>query len=707
MATNSNEIEDNSKEEIIRVARERYQLAEDASAKNRLAAIDDLKFFAGDQWPEKIKNAREREDRPCFTTNRLPQFVRQVTNDQRQNSPSNKVYPVDNKADKETAAVLQGMYRHIEYNSNAAIARTIAFDGAAKKGWGYYRIVTAYPNAFSFNQEILIKSIPNDFSVSFDPHSTEIDGSDANWAMIGEDVAKDDFIAKYKDSKLCSKEDWRQLGDEAPGWITEDTVRVIEYFYKDYEDITILLLSDGSVLEKSEFEADKDAILATGVKVVNERKSKKETIKWCKLNGFEVLEETVWPGKWIPIIPIYGEIIEINGVRTYQGIIRNAKDSQTMLNFWKSSEAETIALAPKAPFIGFEGQFEGHEDKWATANTRTHAYLEVKPVTVAGQPVGLPQRNVYEPPVQAITNASLQAADDLKATTGIYDSALGAQSREVSGVAIRGRQAQSHTSNYHFMDNFKHSMRHEGRIIVDLIPKVYDAEQAVRIIGEDEQQEIIWINKSFTRKGEEVTYNLDLGQYDVVCESGPSYATKRDEASQSMLEMSRNAPQIMGVAGDLIVKNMDWPGASEIAERLKKTLPPGIIDDPEKKPLPPEVQAQMQQMGQLIEQLTAKVNEQDEQIKTKREELQSKERIEMKKLENAIILKQLDLQGAAANAIGAAEIRSLEKRLDILNYGQPIDDETNQNFNEPAPDQGGFEQNPNPTGGPSPGLIME
>ena len=707
MATNSEETEDNSKEELIRVARERFKLAEEASKDNRDLAVEDLEFFKGDQWPVEIKNQRDAQHRPCLTINRIPQFVRQVTNDQRQNTPSNKVHPVDDKADKETAKILQGIYRHIENNSNASIARTTAFDGAVKKGWGFYRITTEYASSNSFNQEILIKQIPDDFAVYFDPHSTEIDGSDANWAFIGEDVPKNDFLAQYKDSELAGVEDWRSYGDQAAGWVTEDTVRIVEYFYKDYEDATILLLSDGSVLDKSEFEENKDAILKSGVTIKNERKTKKEIIKWCKLNGVEVLEETTWLGKWIPIIPVYGEIIRINGKKTFQGIIRNAKDPQKMLNFWKSAETEAIALAPKAPFIGYEGQFEGHESKWASANTHPHSYLEVKPTTIGGQVVPLPQRNSYEPPVQAITNASFQAADDLKATTGIYDSALGAQSREVSGIAIRGRQAQSQTSNYHYMDNQKHSMRHEGRQVVDLIPKIYDAEQAVRIIGEDDQQEIVWVNKMFKRKGEEVQYNLDYGQYDVVCEQGPSYATKRQEASETMLELSRNAPQIMGVAGDLVVKNLDVAGASEIAERLKKTLPPGTIDDPEKKPLPPEVQQQLQQFDQMVEQLTAKVNEQAEQIKMKTNELESKERIEMKKLEVSLILEQMKLQGGAANAVFAAELKSISDRLSLLDMSQPIDDEQNENFNEPAPDQSGFDQQTNPTGGQSPGLIME
>ena len=703
---NSADTPKNSKEEILRVARERFQLAAEAETEIRNLGLEDLEFRAGKQWPDDVKQERQLDARPCLTINRIPQFIRQITNDQRQNRPSIKVFPIDDKGDVETAKILQGLIRHIEYNSSADIAYDTAFEGAVTKGFGYFRIVTDYVDPMSFDQEILIKRIRNSFSVYLDPNHKEPDGSDANWGFIFEDVPKEDYEAEYKDSELSKMQDWESIGDQVPGWVSESTVRVAEYFYKDFKNVDLVLLSTGEVVEKSKL----PPILPPGVSIKNERTTAMPVIKWCKINGVDILETTDWLGRWIPIIPVYGDELDINGQRVLEGIVRHAKDSQRMLNYWASTETETITLAPKAPFIVAEGQItKEYEGQWKSANRKNHAYLPYKPTSHAGQLVGPPQRNAFEAPVQAITGARMQAADDLKATTGIYDSALGAQSREISGVAIRGRQAQSQTSNYHFIDNLTRSLKHAGRVIVDLIPKVYDTARTARIIGEEGEQEIITINQLFQYKGEQKIFDLGAGKYDVAVETGPSYATKRQEALASMIDLTKTYPQIMQVAGDLMVKNMDWPGASEISDRIKKTLPPGVADDKDgnqKPPIPPEIQNQMAQMNQMIEQLTHHLNEANDKIKTKSIELESKERIEFAKIEADMKKELAKLQGQAAIMTYQQELADLSRRLQLLDINEPIE----QDFNESVPDQDAIQNVPQqqpPTSGPSLGQPME
>lgn len=673
---NSTSISKKSNKEILRIARERFQLAIDAENEIRKKGLEDLEFRSGKQWPDDVKQERELDSRPCLTINRLPQFIRQITNDQRQNRPAIKVYPVDDKADIETAKILQGLIRHIEYNSNADVAYDTAFEGAVTKGFGYFRIVTDYIDPLSFDQELLIKRIRNSFSVYLDPSSKEPDGSDSNWGFIFEDVQKDEYKAEYKNSKLCSMEDWAAIGNETQGWVSETSVRIGEYFYKDYKSVDLVLLSNGEVIEKSKL----PEVLPLNINIVKERSSIIPVIKWCKINGMEIIEQTDWPGRWIPIIPVYGDELDINGERILEGVVRHAKDSQRMYNYWASTETETISLAPKAPWIAAEGQIpKEYEAQWKSANRKNHAYLTYKPTSLAGQPVGAPQRNIFEPPVQAITNARMQAADDLKSTTGIYDSALGAQSREVSGIAIRGRQAQSQTSNFHFIDNLTRSLRHAGRIIIDLIPKVYDTARVSRVIGEEGEQEIVKINQIFESNGQEKLINFSVGKYDVAVETGPSFATKRQEALASMLDLTRAYPQIAQAAGDLMVKNMDWPGATEISERLKKMLPPGIAEDSkDKKTVPPEIQNQISQMNQMIEQLTSKLNESNEKIQNKTLELESKERIEFAKIEADIKKEMAKLQGQAAILTFKEELASISNRLNLIGIHEPIENEKNE-----------------------------
>lgn len=700
MANTENLENSNSDESILQLAIERFRLAEEAESEIRKYALEDLEFRAGMQWPDDVKTERGTDGRPCLVINRIPQFIRQITNDQRQNRPAIRVSPVDDHADLETAKIYQGLIRHIEYNSNADIAYDTAFEGAVTKSFGYYRIVTDYIDPMSFEQEILIKRIRNAFSVYLDPNSKEPDGSDANWGFIFEDVPKEEFKAEYKESKLCSPDNWRSIGDSAPGWANDSTCRVAEYFYKDFKSVDIVQLNNGQTLQKSKI----SKILPDGIKIVAERKSVIPVIKWCKITGLEILSKTDWPGRWVPIVPVIGDELDVNGRRILEGIVRHAKDSQRMYNYWASTETETIALAPRAPYIVAEGSIpKEYESQWKSANRKNHAFLPYKTVSVNGQMAPPPQRNIFEPPVQAITNARMQAADDLKSTTGIYDSALGARSNENSGVAIQRRNMQSQTSNFHFIDNFTRSLRHTGRIIVDLIPKIYDSARVIRILGENDEQEIVRINQEFEKDGKARLINLGVGKYDVTVETGPNYATKRQEALASMLDLTKAYPQVAQVAGDLMVKNMDWPGAQEIAERLKKTLPPGIAEEKDKKeqnPVPLEARQQIEQMSQLIDQLTEKLNESTDVIKTKKMELESRERIENAKNETNLVIQEMKLKGDAANAVFVAELESIKSRLGLLDNYAPINDEFNEfGFNESVPNQDVIQEEQQPTDG--------
>lgn len=704
MATQNDEKPSGETEEFLKVARERFALAEEAEAEFRKVANEDYAFRVGQQWPEEVKRDREQDSRPCLTINRLPQQIRQITNDQRQNRPAIKVYPVDDNADVDTAKIFQGLVRHIEYNSNADIAYDTAFDAAATGGLGYFRVISDYVDGMGFEQELLIKRVKDWRSVYLDPHAQEPDGSDANWGFIVDDIPKDEYKALFKDSELAKEADWNAVSESAQSWLTESSCRIAEYFYKDYQDIEIALvqMADGSsgVIELSGEEMQ----LPEGAQILQQRAYKKTIVKWAKINAVEILEETTVPGKYIPIIPIIGDEIYVNGKRILEGVIRHAKDSQRMYNYWASSETEAIALAPKAPFIVAEGQLKGHERKWAEANRRTHAYLEYNPTPkgYAGPGLPPPMRQTFEPAVQAITNARMQAADDIKSTTGIYDAALGARSNESSGIAIQRRANQAQTSNFHLIDNLSRALRHCGRILVDAIPQVYDTARAVRIIGEDGEQQVVRINEIFQKDGEQTIYDMSIGKYDVVVESGPSYATKRAEAVESMLALTKAYPQVAQVAGDLMVKNMDWPGAKEIAQRLKKTLPPGVAEpDPEQKEqqVPPEAQAQMAQMGQMIEQLTQSLNDANEKVNTKVLELESKERIALAQIEKEYNLKLADIGSAEALALLSHEIQQIGQRMDMLHVNEPIENEFD---NGAEPDQQvPIEQ---PTGGVSPGL---
>lgn len=709
MALTSKNSEDSSDDEkILETAHARFKVAEEYWGPIYLKAKEDIEFAQGDQWPAEVKAERERDGRPCLVVNKIAQHVNQITNDQRQTRPAIKVSPVDDGADIETAKIRQGLIRHIEYDSNADTAYATGFEFAATGGVGSWRIITQYSSPSSFKLEAKIKQIKNPFSVYIDPFAKEPDGSDAEYGFVFEDLSEDQYKAAYKNSELANGDNFSSFGKEKPAWMPSGSARVAEYFYKEHSDDTLLLLSDGSEILKSELE--EIGSLPEGLEITKERKTTVTKICWVKLNGNEILEKTIFPGSYIPLIPCYGKDIEIDGVRTIKGIVRDAKDSSRMNNYYTSAETEAIALVPRAPFIIAEGQIEGYEGIWSSANRRNYSYLPYKPTSIAGTVVGAPQRNSIDTSTNAITQARMLASDDIKAVTGIHDAALGARSNETSGVAIQRRTAQANTANFHFIDNLYRSIRHTGRILNEIIPTVYDAAQTVRIIGEEGEERIVRINEEFSDNGKPVTYAMDKGKFDVTVDSGPSFQTKRQEAVASMLEMSRSVPQLMQIAGDLMVKNMDWPGASEISERLKKMLPPNLQDQKEQPEVDPQMQQQMQAAQQMIEQLTADNNALSGEKEQKLLELESKERIEFKKLEVQLEIKRAELDMKDSHALLSAEIAQINERMSLMNTEQPYPFEQEENF-ESGMDGGQSAMSEpeqiNPTGGALPGQPME
>jgi len=631
-AHEANESQAEKDKELVELAHKRFEHSVEIWRDNRKAFADDLDFIYGNQWPADIERDRDIQGRPCITVNRMPQFVRQVTNDQRQNRPSIKVRAVDDFADVETAEIMQGLIRHIEANSNADLAYDNGTYYSVGGGFGFWRIVTDYaPN--SFDQEIYIRPIENTLSVYPDADSKSLDGSDWQYCFIVEEMPRKEFEKEYGDQL---PENW-DSGDnlQSGGWLTQDTVRLAEYFVVEQEKDTLLKLEDGRILYKSDYAAE-----GNKVKIADQRPVMRPSVKWYKLAAKEIIDRKDWAGKYIPVVPVFGEQMLVDGKRKLISLIRHGKDSQRMINYYRSTEAEIYALQPKAPFIAAEGQIEGYEDDWADANNVNLSVLIYKPTPIAGQPVPPPQRSIpMGLPQGALAMAEI-AANDLMDTIGIHQAGLGMKSNESSGRAIMARQREGDTGTFHFIDNCVRAIRFTGMILVDLIPKIYDTPRCVRILGEDGSEKSVMVNSpivSDQAKEIERIYDLSLGQYDVVCAAGASYTTRRQEAADAMTQMLQGNPQLMQIAGDLFVKAMDWPGAEEIAERIAKTLPPNLRpkeeegEDAAPHELPPDVQQklqaadqmqqQMQQMDQVIQKMQAELDSKQAQAQNDQQKI--------------------------------------------------------------------------------------
>jgi Phage P22-like portal protein len=590
------------------------RLATEAESSNRAEAIADLKFVNGEQWPAELMNSRQIEKRPCLTINKIEGFCRQVANQQRQQRPRMKAHGTNSEATKKVADVITGMCRHIEVNSNADSAYDTAFDLATKIGWGYWRITTDYIREDSFDQDIYINAIENPFTVYFDPNSTLLDGSDAEKCLISDVMSKEKFKRLYPGFDDGANFVSRGTGDQYAEWVTKEDIRIAEYFRVDRVKETLLMLSDKNVLWKDEYDKYKAIIDQAGVHVVGERQSWKRKVKWCKLTAMEVIEEKDWPGRWIPIIPTYGNIANIEGKRRKFGMVRFGKDPQRMYNYWSTAATESIALAPKAKWLIAEGQDEGHENEWSNANVSATSTLRYKTTDVDGQQVPPPQRLQPEPPPEGIIAMLQQASNEVREVVGVHDPAMRIQGN-VSGKALNAEKQQSDNATFHYYDNLTLSIGFTGRQIVDLIPKIYDTERVMRIIGDDGKPDLITINEhKTTSEGEVIENNLQVGEYDIVMDTGPGYNSKRLEAVDAIAPLMQNE-ELMHVVGDLFFRNSDFPGAEVIADRLAAMNPLAQID--EKLDIPPQVQMKLKQNAQTIKQLEQQLQAAGIEIKFK------------------------------------------------------------------------------------------
>jgi hypothetical protein len=549
--------------------------------------------------------------------------------------------------------------------SDADVAYDTACENQVAYGEGYIRLLTEYENANSFDQNIKIGRVRNSFSVYMDPTIQDPCGSDAQWCFVTEDLMLEDFERMFPDAQPVSSLQAQSVGNEsyAP-WLSVDTIRIADYYYVEHEK-AVLHLYYGNVSAMKGSPEDQQMMM-NGMKPIKSRIVDVKKVKHCKINGFEVLESNDWAGDWIPVVRVVGNEFEIDGRIHVSGIVRNAKDAQRMYNYWVSQEAEMLALAPKAPFIGYGGQFEGYEQNWKTANTTNWPYLEVNPDVTDGQggPLPLPQR--AQPPMASsgLLQAKLGASDDIKGTTGQYDSSLGATSNERSGKAIMARERQTDTGTYHYVDNLARAIRHITRQIIGLVPKIYDTQRVARIMGEDGEPDSAKIDplqaepvkKIVDQNGIEIDkiYNPSVGTYDVMVTTGPSYMTKRQEALESMGQLLQGNPQLWSVAGDLFIKNMDWPGAQEMAKRFAKTIDPKLMDDGDKDPALQAAEQQMQAMGKEMEQMHQMLQNVSKSIEMKD--------IEIK--ENANLIKAFDAETKRISAIQAS--MSPEQIQDIV-----------------------------------------
>lgn len=657
-------------DDTLHEAREWFQQAQSAEDDNRKTYEDDTVFVrAGDQWPEEIKTLREAEGRPCLTIPRLQTFARQVVNDARQNSPAIKIHPADSGADPDTADVISGLIRNIEYTSNAEVAYDTGIECAVNGGFGYWRVGVDYAYDDSFDMDLSIQRIANPLSVYGDYNSTAADSSDWMRAMVVDKLSKDQFEDTYGTTKTI--QDWDDTTWATEGWREDDDVTVAEFWEREQIEKKVSQFlnrqtGELQVYADDDIEESEDLQMFVQMGLLEfkrARTAKAYKVRQHFLTGAELLKSNDWVGCYIPIVPVYGDEFNIKGKRYFRSLIHPAIDAQRMFNYWRTAATELVALAPRVPYIGPVGAF-ATDPNWATANIKSHPYLEYDGM----QP---PARQPLDSGVAAgALQEAMNASDDMKSAIGLYDASLGARSNETSGKAIMARQREGDVSTFHFQDNQSRAIRHTGRILIDLIPHFYTKDRIIRVMGEDGKPKNVPLGKPVPKMGPNqqpmmqpqmdptgrpmmkqgqngpepvmvpvtVMHDLSVGKYDLTVETGPSFTTRREESNAMMTEAMRAFPPSAPILLPEIFKTFDWPNAKEIGEKMEAMSKPQV---------PPELQKKMQQMGEALQ----KTNAELQQAKQENLMLKAKQAGGMAKMQSDAMATQQSEQDSQRNAI--------------------------------------------------------
>ena len=642
---------------IVLEAQRRFRICQEWEAQARTNFEFDYKFANADsinmyQWDSWVVGDRIANDRPCLTINKTKQHNLQIVNDGKQNKPGVNIRPVGDTASFEAAQIFQEVVRHIEYISNAETVYDSASEFQVDAGIGYWRIVTDYISDRSFDQEIFIKRVKDPRSVYLDPDINEVDGSDANFGFVFTDEVKDLFDAKYpkfKDSVGGSA----IFGDSSEGWYTQNHVRVCEYFRKTNKDdkfVYFILPETGEEIEGfwSEIPKEGQAIfneikwresnLPIAERTYRERPVVRGEIEWFKIAGNTIIDRKPWLGKYIPIVRIIGKETIIDGIMDRVGHTRALLDPQRIYNVNSSANVEFGALQTKTPITVSAAAVEGHEEYYRTANTVNHAWLPFNEYDEDGNKLSPPKR--MEAPVSspAYVQQMQIAQNEMMMVSGQYQAQMGENENAKSGVAINARQRQGDRATYHFIDGQAIGIRYTGKILIDLIPKIYDKKRIMRIEAKDGTVINLTIDpkaaeayKKVLPEGEpsvsneqmiEVIFNPNVGIYTVQSDTGPSFATRRQEAFNALTQIAASNKEFMNVAGDILWKVADFPEAQLLAQRWRRIIPPSILGD---APNPQMTQA-MEEAAQKIEQQLAIISKQTQELADRSREFDIKDR---------------------------------------------------------------------------------
>jgi hypothetical protein len=672
-------------EELIATSLKRFKITAESESESRAKALEDLRFSIGTgQWDESVKANREIEGKPCLTINRAPAFLRQYTGEERQHRPAMLVSPVGNGADKEAAKIHQGVLRHIEVVSVADVTYDNSYDMMMRIGWCPWRVNTEFVRERSFDQEPRIQSIENPFAVYLSPVRRP-DGTDPLWGHVIRDYSKEEYEAEFGSQAEMVKLNFpTQQGASEPDWVTKNGCRVAEYWWIELQPKILCLLDDGQTKLEEEVIDD-----LTKARVIDKRDTIVRKVHCVKHDAISIIKKYDWLGRYLPFPEVNGVRLNVNGKIYRSGMVRDYRDAQRIYDFMVTRQVEQVDLVSKDP-LWVPKQNAQYENDYRQMNRKNFSHLYFETHDDQGRELPPPTRAGREAPIQAMSEVIKQADYDMKAVIGIYGPSLGEESgnADESGFAILSRQEQSDTGSITWHDNLNRAIMWQGTILLDLWPKLINSARVQRIIDPDDsvRHAVIYNSQNQTdqadaeklfnaAQGLKKAYDVGVGDYDLVLSTGPMYKTARQEAFRALTAVINENPQMMlPVVGDIWAKNADFPDADVLAERFKKMLPANLQDS-DSDDLMSRYQQLLAQYQQLTDQhnvMLQELSRADDTIRTKRLDLESRERVALMNNFTQIMVQRLKSHDAAAQAAMDAQLDAIAARLQLLHEGQPV-----------------------------------
>lgn len=645
-----------NEKDIFLEARDRLQICADFESKDRNRAKTEILFREGAGHWDSNYVISASQDKPELVINLTDALCQRVENNLREQELSGQAHPVGDGGTVEISEIINGIGRHVETRSEANVAYDCGDKSNITIGWGYFRVIAEYEHPRSMRKDLRILPIRNVFTVYMDPSAIMPAGQDQNWCLISSKMKRTEYKRRWPGAKNVS---WTDVDRNAHGdWEDKEDIRLAEYFrIREKAEKLYCLRNIATGEERCLFQSEMPNTLAEGWQIEGDRQSMKRAVEWFRLNGTKVVEREILPGTWIPVFRVEGNVVDIDGVVSRRGMIRNMMDPQRMVDYGEVAKIRRLGLTPQAPWVAAEGQLDGHPE-WTDSNQTAYPVLIYKPVTVitaqGETPLPPPQRQAPAQIEQGFSEFVQGMRTNLLAVAGMPNEPGADKNQVVSGVALDKRQTLSDQSHLQYAKGRKSAVTQCWRVMIEWIPTYFNERGRVqRIIGEDGVPEMMTLNTPDPNDAlGKLMNDLSVGRYDVVMEAGPSFETKRQEGAENLLEMLKIealAEIIAKTAPDLVFRSIDHPYMQELADRLLAQTPDGLKKILEQLPararnvvmalskendnLKQALQQAQMELKQGIAkahlQATVKAHDVEESNKTKRLDTESRERTQI------------------------------------------------------------------------------